>query len=534
MDAFSEIFDDNYDNYEQDLYYCQDSIFNENNNVHEVSDDPEEKQKYPEDATLPLENEEKVNEYIRLQKPKSTNYKESSDLKRLKNFFSEAGESREILNIPLEKLNTLLANFFMKAKRLDGKLYEPDSLSSFCRSLQRYLTENGSEIILKADKEFTLTRRALAARRKELVRLGKGNKPNACRALEVLEEEKLFKSGAFGVHDPVALQRTIWYLITLHFGYRGRDEARKLCWGDITLEENEGTGEEFLIWNVKRGSKCESGEKENHLANPSRKFPPKAYINGLEQCPVTVYKEFKKRRPKSMLEEDSPFFLQVNRYHCDKPGKDHWYLARPMGKNKISEIMKSAAKDANISSEAKKLANHSVRKTNVDRLMEAGVPPTTIVQLTGHKRTESLASYHRASQEQQRQMSKILARATAENSTAFPSSAGATTLHKTRPSTSSLSKPVDVISKSQQLCEAQKSPSTQLQQENITAIHSQIPFTQQLSALFSNVGTIQNCTFQIYQGQTPNPVHPTSHANQKSVFCPAKRRRAVIYDSDED
>ena len=205
-----------------------------------------------------------------------------------------------------------------------------------------------------------------------------------------------------------------------------------------------------------------------------------------------------------------------------------------MDKNKISEIMKSAAKDANISSEAKKLANHSVRKTNVDRLMEAGVPPTTIVQLTGHKRMESLASYHRALQEQQGQMSKILARATAENSTALASSAGATTLHKTRPSTSSLSEPVDVISKSQQLCEAQKSFSTQVQQQNITAIHSQIPFTQHLSALFSNVGTIQNCTFQIYQGQTPSPVDPTCHENQKSVFCPAKRRRAVIYDSDDD
>ena len=79
-----------------------------------------------------------------------------------------------------------------------------------------------------------------------------------------------------------------------------------------------------------------------------------------------------------MLEEDSPFFLQVNRYHCDKPGKDHWYLTRPMRKNKISEIMKSAAKDANIDLEAKKLANHSIRKTNVDRLMEAGVPPTRL------------------------------------------------------------------------------------------------------------------------------------------------------------
>ena len=64
MDAFSEVFDDNYNNYEQDLLYCEDSIFNQNTRG---------KHKYSEDATLPLENEEKVNEYIRSLKPKSTN-----------------------------------------------------------------------------------------------------------------------------------------------------------------------------------------------------------------------------------------------------------------------------------------------------------------------------------------------------------------------------------------------------------------------------------------------------------------------------
>ena len=99
MDAFSEIFDDNYDNYEQDLFYCQDSIFNENNNVHEVSDDPEEKQNYSEDATLPLENEEKVTEYIRSLKPKSTNYKEISDLKRFKTSFQKLERAEKFLTL---------------------------------------------------------------------------------------------------------------------------------------------------------------------------------------------------------------------------------------------------------------------------------------------------------------------------------------------------------------------------------------------------------------------------------------------------
>ena len=118
-----------------------------------------------------------------------------------------------------------------------------------------------------------------------------------------------------------------------------------------------------------------------------------------------------------------------------------------MGKNKISQIMKSAAKDPDINMEFKK------NKINTDRLMEAGVLRTMIVQLTSYKRNESLAFYHHAVHKQQRQVSKIRGRAKAENSTL--SSSSATILCRTRPSSSSLPGPVDVSSKSHQLCQAQ-------------------------------------------------------------------------------
>ena len=87
-----------------------------------------------------LESEEGLNKYISSQKPKATAYEDTSDIKRFKNFFSEAGESREITDIPPIDLNKFLANFFKGARRLDGKLDEPGTLSSLSRSLQRYLT----------------------------------------------------------------------------------------------------------------------------------------------------------------------------------------------------------------------------------------------------------------------------------------------------------------------------------------------------------------------------------------------------------
>ena len=86
------------------------------------------------------------------------------------------------------------------------------------------------------DEEFSRCRQVVAAKRKSLVQNGFGNKPNATRELTEEEQEKLFETGQFGDHDPLVLQRTLWWFLSLHFGFRARDESRKLCWGDVLLE----------------------------------------------------------------------------------------------------------------------------------------------------------------------------------------------------------------------------------------------------------------------------------------------------------
>ena len=156
-----------------------------------------------------IESEQVINHFIKSLKPASTKYKESSDVKRFPTFFSELGEKRDILDLPADRPNSLLSNFFMKARRYDGKLYEPDTLSSLCRSLQRFLTENGSSVKIKFAPEFALARRTLAARRKEHVTMGLGNTPNAFRMITDKKEKLLFESKAFGTEDPVVLQWTI-------------------------------------------------------------------------------------------------------------------------------------------------------------------------------------------------------------------------------------------------------------------------------------------------------------------------------------
>ena len=55
-----------------------------------------------------------------------------------------------------------------------------------------------------------MSRKVLAAKRKSLIqKAGKGNRPNSTRSLTDEEEDKLFKSGQFGVCSPAALQRAM-------------------------------------------------------------------------------------------------------------------------------------------------------------------------------------------------------------------------------------------------------------------------------------------------------------------------------------
>ena len=67
--------------------------------------------------------------------------------------------------------------------------------------------------------------------------------------------------------------------------------------------------------------------------------------------------------------------------------------------------MKVMANKANLLG---KETNHSARKSTCTRLLHAGIAPTTIQQLTGHKNVQSINNYAIASIEMQKNMSDIL------------------------------------------------------------------------------------------------------------------------------
>jgi hypothetical protein len=123
--------------------------------------------------------------------------------------------------------------------------------------------------------------------------------------------------------------------------------------------------------------------------------------SGTDTCPVDVYRVYASRRPESCCQPDSRFYL--------KPMKELksevWFCHTPLGKNSIGNIAKKMTERAGIH---EKKTNHSGRKTAIQTLLHAAVPPTAVMQLSGHKNVQSLNSYAHLSHEQQRTMSQIL------------------------------------------------------------------------------------------------------------------------------
>ena len=120
------------------------------------------------------------------------------------------------------------------------------------------------------DQEFAKSREVLSAARKRdlVVNNAKGNRLQAACELTEDEEDLLFQTGQFGEDDNDVLQRTVWWTLYLHSGFRARDEYR-----DIVVDDDPVSGKQVLVWKAERGSKTRQGD--GHY----RAFSPKSHVN---------------------------------------------------------------------------------------------------------------------------------------------------------------------------------------------------------------------------------------------------------------
>ena len=202
-----------------------------------------------------------------------------------------------------------------------------------------------------------------------------------------------------------------------------------------------------------------------------RAFQPKIYATNTARChrPVEIF----------MNAPESPFYLTV--WHNRRSSNEVWYMRAPLEKNKIGKFLSTAVNNAGLHREGKKGTNNSVRNTCISRLLDAYVPENFVAQLSGHKSTESLHSYKSASAKHQKRMSLTLSRADLSGS-------------RDEALSSVHNQGFEVVTRSTTDIAASSTTNTLIDQSSDPLLSSTAP-------LFTDIGSISGCTFQIFHGK---------------------------------
>ena len=200
-------------------------------------------------------------------------------------------------------MNNYILEFIVKVRKQDGGEYEPTTLRSFISSFDRFLRKKNYPATIIEGDEFRKIRKCLAAKQRELKKEGKGNKPNAARALTDEEVGILYGPDLLGSANSEALLNTVWLNNTQHFGLRGCKEHRDIKWEGVELKTT-ADGLEYLEYN-ERQTKTRTGSQPKD----TRTVKPKMFaVRGSERDPALFYRQYASKRPDDMNNKDSPFY----------------------------------------------------------------------------------------------------------------------------------------------------------------------------------------------------------------------------------
>ena len=159
---------------------------------------------------------------------------------------------------------------------------------------------------------------------------GKGKIPNKADSLTEAEVEVLWNAGKFGNSNGYSLTNTLWWLFTLHFGLRGRQEHHDMEIQHFTFKKDDHGGE-YVTYAEGITKTRQSGLHDKH-----RLVKPKMFETGGERCPVALFKFFISKRPVEQR-HSGKFYLAV----IANPITDILFKKSPMGVNAINNIMQN-------------------------------------------------------------------------------------------------------------------------------------------------------------------------------------------------
>ena len=205
------------------------------------------------------------------------------------------GEVRTIYLLSPIDLDKFLQSFYAEVRKTNGDEYEPNFLASMQAGIDKYLKENNYHVSIIRDRVFSTSRAVLEGKCKNLREHGKGKRPNKSNSLSESEVNILWECGQLGTHSPMSLTNTIWWLFTLHFGLRGRQEHHSMTVSDFQLKKDD-FGNEFVTFAERITKNPQSGLHEKHHL-----IQLKMFSTYTSRCPVNIFKLYLSKCPSQLF-----------------------------------------------------------------------------------------------------------------------------------------------------------------------------------------------------------------------------------------
>ena len=290
--------------------------------------------------------EEEIRKLVENNSNKNTIKSTASWLRRFKKWAQQRGLPADIADIAKENLDKVLQQFFAELVKEDGENYEPESLKVMFAALDRHVREKCEYSILKV-KDFIISRKVLNGKAIQLQEDGKGKRPN--RADPFTAEEKELWMKVLGQQNPTSLNLPFFFLISQHFGTRGRQEHRQ-----IRIEElrkiNDSNGKLVSIEWMEGPTKTRHGGLNK---KPRMVMQKLLRIGGLK-CPIAALELLLSKRPFE-LRDNGPLYLFPIKKEKNWAIESVWFTRAQVGVHSIDNFVQKISIAAGLDITPKKL-----------------------------------------------------------------------------------------------------------------------------------------------------------------------------------
>ncbi len=256
-----------------------------------------------------------------------------------------------------------LCVFLTEVRRVDGTEYPAKTLYSIIVLLQMHFDKMGKLWKLIDGNDFVKVKHTLDNLMKEQA-CSETSENMSADPISLEAEDKMWQSGILGEQNPNQLRDTVMYLIGISFALRGGDKQRNLRspgYNPQIVVKKDVNGQKFLEYSEDRKTKTNQGGLKHKWIKPK---VVRAYGNtNSDRNLVRLYEKYCSLLPPKEFSRCSALYKYPLKETKVTPRQ--WYTDKPIGINKVREIVKNLTKEAGIPG---RFTNHSLRVTAATRM----------------------------------------------------------------------------------------------------------------------------------------------------------------------